>query len=104
MKLSCANEVSPERSSDIQRERIKTDSRRLKADGCFLRNFMPKLKTHKGAAKRFKLTGTGKVKRGRSHLRHILTSKSKKRKRNLGSPALVSEGDKRKVKRMIPYQ
>jgi large subunit ribosomal protein L35 len=67
-------------------------------------DFMPKLKTHKGAAKRFKLTGTGKVKRGRSHLRHILTSKSKKRKRNLGSPALVSEGDKRKVKRMIPYQ
>jgi large subunit ribosomal protein L35 len=66
--------------------------------------FMPKLKTHKGAAKRFKLTGTGKVKRGRSHLRHILTSKSKKRKRNLGSPALVSDGDKRKVKRMIPYQ
>jgi large subunit ribosomal protein L35 len=67
-------------------------------------DFMPKLKTHKGAAKRFKVTGTGKVKRGRSHLRHILTSKSKKRKRNLGSPALVSDGDKRKVRRMIPYQ
>ena len=65
---------------------------------------MPKLKTHKGAAKRFKLTATGKVKRGRSHLRHILTSKSKKRKRNLGSPALVSDGDLLKVKRMIPYQ
>jgi large subunit ribosomal protein L35 len=66
--------------------------------------FMPKLKTHKGAAKRFKLTGTGKVKRGRSHLRHILTSKSKKRKRNLNSPAYVSDGDLLKVKRMIPYQ
>jgi large subunit ribosomal protein L35 len=65
---------------------------------------MPKLKTHKGASKRFKKTATGKVKRGRSHLRHILTSKSKKRKRNLGSPAFVSDGDLAKVKRMIPYQ
>ena len=44
---------------------------------------MPKLKTHKGAAKRFKKTGTGKVKRHHSHLRHILTSKSKKRKGKL---------------------
>jgi large subunit ribosomal protein L35 len=65
---------------------------------------MPKLKTHKGASKRFKKTATGKVKRGRSHLRHILTSKSKKRKRNLGSPAFVSDGDLAKVLRMIPYQ
>ena len=65
---------------------------------------MPKLKTHKGASKRFKKTATGKIKRGRSHLRHILTSKSKKRKRNLGSPAFVSDGDLAKVKRMIPYQ
>jgi large subunit ribosomal protein L35 len=70
----------------------------------FEESFMPKLKTHKGAAKRFKKTATGKVKRGRSHLRHILTSKSKKRKRNLGSPAYVSDGDLLKVKRMIPYQ
>jgi large subunit ribosomal protein L35 len=65
---------------------------------------MPKLKSHKGASKRFKKTATGKIKRGRSHLRHILTSKSKKRKRNLGSPAFVSDGDLAKVKRMIPYQ
>jgi len=65
---------------------------------------MPKLKTHKGAAKRFKKTGTGKVKRGHSHLRHILTSKGKKRKRKLGKSALVSDGDLAKVKRMIPYQ
>ncbi len=65
---------------------------------------MPKLKTHKGAAKRFKKTATGKVKRGRSHLRHILTSKSTKRKRKMRGGALVSEGDKRKVLRMIPYQ
>ena len=65
---------------------------------------MPKLKTHKGAAKRFKKTATGKVKRGHSHLRHILTSKDKKRKRKLGGSTLVSHGDLAKVKRMIPYQ
>jgi large subunit ribosomal protein L35 len=64
---------------------------------------MPKLKTHKGAAKRFKKTGTGKVKRGHSHLRHILTSKSKKRKGKLGKSVLVSDADTPKVKRMIPY-
>ena len=67
-------------------------------------DFMPKLKTHKGAAKRFKLTGTGKVKRGHAKLRHILTSKDKKTKRKLGKSALVSDGDLLKVKRMIPYQ
>jgi large subunit ribosomal protein L35 len=64
---------------------------------------MPKLKTHKGASKRFKKTATGKVKRGHSHLRHILTSKAKKRKRKLRSNVLVSEADTPKVKRMIPY-
>jgi large subunit ribosomal protein L35 len=64
---------------------------------------MPKLKTHKGAAKRFKKTGTGKVKRGHSHLRHILTSKSKKRKSKLRHSVLVSDADTPKVKRMIPY-
>lgn len=67
-------------------------------------DFMPKLKTHKGAAKRFKVTGTGKVKRGHAKLRHILTSKDKKTKRKLGKATLVSDGDLRKVKRMIPYQ
>ena len=65
---------------------------------------MPKLKTHKGAAKRFHKTATGKVKRGRSHLRHILTSKSTKRKRKMRSGGLVSDGDLAKVLRMIPYQ
>jgi large subunit ribosomal protein L35 len=64
---------------------------------------MPKLKTHKGAAKRFKKTGTGKVKRNKAFLRHILTSKDKKRKRHLGSATLVSDADTPKVKRMIPY-
>ena len=64
---------------------------------------MPKLKTHKGAAKRFKKTATGKVKRGHSFLRHILTSKPHKRKKKLGAAALVSDADLHKVKRMIPY-
>ena len=64
---------------------------------------MPKLKTHKGAAKRFKKTATGKVKRRHSHLRHILTSKNKKRKSKLGQTVLVSDADTPKVKRMIPY-
>jgi len=64
---------------------------------------MPKLKTHKGASKRFKKTATGKVKRGHSHLRHMLTSKAKKRKRKLRSNVLVSDADTPKVKRMIPY-
>jgi large subunit ribosomal protein L35 len=64
---------------------------------------MPKLKTHSGAAKRFKKTGTGKVKRGHSHLRHILTSKDKKRKRKLGTATLVDPADQPKIKRMIPY-
>jgi len=64
---------------------------------------MPKLKTHKGAAKRFKKTATGKVKRGHSHLRHMLTSKSHKRKKKLGHAVLVSDADFKKVMRMIPY-
>src|SRR5258708_34823587 len=64
---------------------------------------MPKLKTHKGAAKRFKKTASGKVKRSHAFLRHILTSKDKKRKRGLRSAVLVSDADTPKVKRMIPY-
>ncbi len=64
---------------------------------------MPKMKTHKGAAKRFKKTGTGKIKRSKAFKRHILTSKPTKRKRHLDSETLVSDADARKVKRMIPY-
>jgi len=64
---------------------------------------MPKLKTHKGAAKRFKKTGTGKIKRHKAFLRHILTSKKKKRKKHLGADVLVSDADYKKVLRMIPY-
>ncbi len=64
---------------------------------------MPKLKTHKGAAKRFKKTGTGKIKRGKAFKRHILTSKDTKRKRHLDTDTLVSDADAPKVRRMIPY-
>ena len=64
---------------------------------------MPKLKTHKGAAKRFRLTASGKAKRGHSHARHILTKKSTKRKRNLDVDTLVSSADQPGVKRMFPY-
>jgi large subunit ribosomal protein L35 len=64
---------------------------------------MPKLKTHKGAAKRFRLTATGKIKRGHSHARHILTSKTHKRKRQLDIDTYVSEGDQKRVEGMLPY-
>jgi len=64
---------------------------------------MPKLKTHKGAAKRFRTTATGKLKRGHSHARHILTSKTTKRKRLLDIDTLVSEADQERVERMLPY-
>ena len=64
---------------------------------------MPKLKTHTGAAKRFSKTGTGKIKRGQTKTRHILSSKSPKLKRKLGKTVLVSDGDYKKVARMIPY-
>ncbi len=64
---------------------------------------MPKLKTHSGAAKRFKKTGTGKVKRGHAKIRHILTSKTTKKKRKLDQSVVVDKADERKIKRMIPY-
>ena len=64
---------------------------------------MPKLKTHSGAAKRFKKTGSGHVKRGHAFMRHILTSKAKKTKRRLDLDTLVDKADEPKIKRMIPY-
>ena len=64
---------------------------------------MPKLKTHRGAAKRFKLTASGKFKRSQSHLNHILTKKSTKRKRGLRQPELVSAQDTPAIRRMLPY-
>ena len=64
---------------------------------------MPKMKTNRGAAKRFRLTATGKIKRGHSHARHILTSKTAKRKRLLDIDALVSDSDQKRVESMLPY-
>jgi large subunit ribosomal protein L35 len=62
-----------------------------------------KLKTHKGAAKRFKLTGTGKIKRRHAFARHILTKKAANRKRKLGKSAILSEADVKSVRDMLPY-
>ena len=63
-----------------------------------------KLKTHRGAAKRFKKTATGKFKRGSAFKRHILTSKSTKRKRGLRKSTTVSESEQKKLERMLPYK
>jgi len=63
---------------------------------------VPKLKTHRGAAKRFKATGTGKIKRGRAYSSHILTKKNATRRRRLRSGALVHSGDMKRVKAMLP--
>lgn len=64
---------------------------------------MPKLKTHKGTAKRVRLTASGKAKRGHAYARHILTKKTSKRKRNLDIDTLVSESDMVRITRMLPY-
>jgi large subunit ribosomal protein L35 len=60
------------------------------------------LKTNRGAAKRFKKTGSGKIKRRRSNSSHLFTKKSTKRKRRLRSSALVSKADLKKVRKLIP--
>lgn len=62
---------------------------------------MPKMKSRRSAAKRFKLTGTGKIKRSKANFSHILTKKSPKRKRNLGQSGLVDASDMKRIKRMI---
>jgi len=64
---------------------------------------MPKMKTKRGAAKRFKITGSGKVKRARGYRRHLLTSKSRKKKRHLGHAALVAPENEKAMKRLLPY-
>jgi large subunit ribosomal protein L35 len=63
---------------------------------------MPKMKTHRGAAKRFKRTGSGKFKRSKSNKQHILTKKTTKRKRGLRQSEVVSAVDTKRVKRMLP--
>jgi len=64
---------------------------------------MPKLKTKSGAKKRFKVTGTGKIKRKRAFKNHILTKKETKQKRNLSKKAIVNKADENNVKLMLPY-
>jgi large subunit ribosomal protein L35 len=64
---------------------------------------MPKIKTNRGAKKRFASTGKGGFKRSHSHKRHILTKKSAKRIRNLRGPTAVHESDVREVKQLLPY-
>ena len=65
---------------------------------------MPKLKTHRGAAKRFSATGTGKLRRSKAFKQHILTSKTAKRRRGLRGTTTVDEADALRLKRMIPYR
>lgn len=62
---------------------------------------MPKMKTNKSAAKRFRITGSGRVRRQQANKRHILTKKTAKRKRHLSQPDLVSAADEKRIKRML---
>jgi len=64
---------------------------------------MPKMKTNRGAAKRFKATGSGKISRNKAFSSHILTKKSSKRKRNLRKSSLVDATNMRHVARLMPY-
>ena len=64
---------------------------------------MPKMKTNRGAAKRFRRTASGGFKRKQSHMNHILTKKKTKRKRHLRATAQVAEADCKSVRQMLPY-
>jgi len=64
---------------------------------------MPKMKTRRGAAKRFTVTGSGKVKRGKAFKRHQLSCKTRKQKRNLRHATTVAEVDSRAIRRLVPY-
>ncbi len=64
---------------------------------------MPKMKTHRGAAKRFRKSGSGKIVRGHGFHSHILTKKSSKRKRNLRGTTTMHPADAARVERMLPY-
>lgn len=64
---------------------------------------MPKMKTSRAAAKRFKLTGTGKLKRNKAYKRHILTKKTTKNKRNLRKAAMMDQTNIKNMKKILPY-
>jgi large subunit ribosomal protein L35 len=65
---------------------------------------MPKIKTHRGAAKRFSLTKSGKVKRAKAYKSHILNKKSTKRKRNLRKGTFIADVEAKNIKLLIPYK
>ncbi|MDI6871979.1 MAG: 50S ribosomal protein L35 [Bacillota bacterium] len=65
---------------------------------------MPKIKTHRGAAKRFNVTGTGKVIKNRAFKSHILESKSAKRKRHLRFPEVAADADQKRLRRLVLYK
>lgn len=64
---------------------------------------MPKIKTNRGAAKRFRKTGTGKIRRNKAFTSHILTTKTTKRKRDLRQSTVVAKSDERNIRQLIPY-
>ena len=64
---------------------------------------MPKMKSHRGAAKRFKKTGSGLIKRSKAYSSHLLTSKSPKRKRKLRKAGLVSDVEQKNISKLLPY-
>lgn len=65
---------------------------------------MPKMKTHRGAAKRFSLTGTGKIKRNKAYKSHILNKKSAKRKRNLRKSTTMVACEAKRIRELIPFK
>jgi large subunit ribosomal protein L35 len=65
---------------------------------------MPKIKTNRGAAKRFKKSATGRIKRGSAFTSHILTPKTRKRKRNLRGGSMVAAVDQKNIAKLIPYK
>jgi large subunit ribosomal protein L35 len=65
---------------------------------------VPKIKTNRAAAKRFRVTGTGKIKRNKGYKRHILSTKGKKRKRHLRQATMVSAAESKNIRQLIPYK
>ncbi len=63
---------------------------------------MPKIKTHKGSAKRFKFTGNGKIRRQKAYSNHLFASKTSKRKRNLRKSALADKSNEKRLRRLLP--
>jgi len=64
---------------------------------------MPKIKTKRGAAKRFRVTGSGKIRRGKAYRRHILSTKTRKQKRHLRGAVTLSKADTKSIRRLVPY-